>query len=557
MTRRAAVVQGCVSSFTLQMIQKEGLEVIAPRFDSSWLDIAANKSAARARQVLMSTAPLHHQQIIGGTFATDGSQAFAGTVHGNVYYGARGCPYKHLVESSFSFPKPIMPLANAPQAPPKPVSTVPFRRDPDFINRGDLLLRVDERCSQAAGRAALVGLGGVGKSQLGIEYAYRVRERAPETWVFWVHAGTQARFEEGYRTIAKVASIPGWDDPKADILRLVWSWLCYESNGPWVLIVDSADDSDVFSRPDYGHRTNLPDRLDQPVEALSDYLPQSSNGSILVTSRSRDAAFRLIGRNVDIIPVGPMNQVHALVLIEKKLQGRFEECDVVGLAEALDFIPLAINQAAAYISLRTPRVTISRYLQNLRKGDADRAKLLEKDVGDSRRDGNASNSIIANWQMSFEHIRRVRPSATRLLSLMSLFDRQGIPESLLIGHYHHDDTGSGFEDDLYMLLNFSLIAANADGSQFEMHPLVQFSMKRWLELNEELEEWKEKYVLVIDESFPRGEYEDWTMCRKLYPHARAAIEYRPADAAQLKTWASILYRAAWYVQEMQRYQAAI
>ena len=97
--------------------------------------------------------------------------------------------------------------------PPEPCSTVPFRRDPDFVDRVDLLSRVDERCLQPAGRAALVGLGGVGKSQLAIEYTHRTRERSPDTWVFWVHASNAARFEQGYRDIADVIKIAGREDP--------------------------------------------------------------------------------------------------------------------------------------------------------------------------------------------------------------------------------------------------------------------------------------------------------------------------------------------------------
>jgi len=42
-----------------------------------------------------------------------------------------------------------------------------------------------------------------------------------------------------------------------------------------------------------------------------------------------------------------------------------------------------------------------------------------------------TNSIIITWQISFDHIRHVRPSAADLLSLMSFFDRQGISEALL------------------------------------------------------------------------------------------------------------------------------
>ena len=44
----------------------------------------------------------------------------------------------------------------------QPLATIPFRRDPDFVNRGDILDQIDQRCSEPAGRVALVGLGGVG-----------------------------------------------------------------------------------------------------------------------------------------------------------------------------------------------------------------------------------------------------------------------------------------------------------------------------------------------------------------------------------------------------------
>lgn len=66
----------------------------------------------------------------------------------------------------------------------------------------------------------------------------------------------------------------------------------------------------------------------------------------------------------------------------------------------------------------------------------DRDKLLHMDLGDTRRDVTASNSIIKTWQISFEHTSRERPSATWLLSLMSLSNRQGILEPLISGRYH-------------------------------------------------------------------------------------------------------------------------
>ena len=295
------------------------------------------------------------------------------------------------------------------------------------------------------------------KSQVAIEYAYQMRDESPTTWVFWVHAGTQARFEEGYRRIAETTRMEGWDNPKADVLRLVRNWLCDESNGRWVMIVDNADDSGVFFPPLDEQAIGV-DKPGQAAESLSEFLPQSPNGSILITSRSRDVAYRLTGSHAYIREVKPMDKDDALALLRKKLSFDVDEHNATELLQALDYMPLAITQAAAYIEQRAPRMTISRYLNEIRRSDHDRARLLKKDVGDSRRDGRASNSIIATWQISFEHIRKDLPTAARLLSLMSLFDRQGIPESLLHNRYKRDeDKEADFEEDIHTLTSYSLV----------------------------------------------------------------------------------------------------
>lgn len=392
------------------------------------------------------------------------------------------------------------------------------------------------------------------KSQLAIEYAYRVREQSPHKWIFWVHAGTQPRFLEGYRRIAEVAKLCGLNDPQRDLLRFVRNWLSDESNGEWVMIVDNADDLDVFFSP---NTTTYASSLDSSTGMLSDLLPQSPNGSILITSRNRDVAFHLVGYYSDIIEVGPMDQTDALALAEKKLEGGFERKDAIALVEALDRIPLAIAQAAAYILRRSPRVTVSTYLQILQKGEADRMKLLDVDIGNARRDPRASNSIVATWQISFEHIRKEKRSAARLLSLMSLFDRHDIPESLLKGRYQEsDDVDADFEDDLDMLSNFSLVKTNKAVYAFEMHQLVQISTRRWLQLNSELEEWKEKFVGLMDENFPDAWYNNFATCRPLFPHVQGMLEYQPS-ASWLARWASVLMKASNYADYTGDYAAAL
>jgi Tetratricopeptide repeat len=369
--------------------------------------------------------------------------------------------------------------------------------------------------------------------------------------VFWVHASTAARFEEGYRKIAERVGIPGWDKPEADILQLVSNWLGDESNGRWVIIVDNADDPSVFfyQSPDHGSA--------QASRSLSDFLPQSPNGSVLITSRSRDVAYRLTGRDSDIIKVKPMDQGHALALLHKKLPRNLDTTNAIELVQTLDYMPLAITQAAAYISQRAPRITVSKYLRDLRGSDKDRATLLKNDVGDARRDGTASSSIIATWQISFEHIRKERLPAARLLSLMSLFDRQGIPETLLQYSYQEDsDIETNFEDDISTLTSYSLVTMNTEGNEFEMHRLVQFSTKKWLELYNELENWKEKYIKIIDKAFPVGRYENWITCQQLFPHAEMVLSYWPTNEDYLARWALILSNAAQYSKSRGSYKQA-
>jgi tetratricopeptide (TPR) repeat protein len=371
-----------------------------------------------------------------------------------------------------------------------------------------------------------------------------------------VHAGTRTRFEDGFRRIAQAIKLDGWNDPRVDVLRLVRNWLCDESNGQWTMVVDNADDEAVFF--DNTSQSRTAGGLNQPADLLSDYLPQSPNGSILVTSRSQAVAHKLIGTHSNIIEVKPMDEDDALSLLDKKLCSTTARKGAVKLVHALDFMPLAITQAAAFIQQRGPRMSVSRYVDEVCRSDQNRARLLKKDVGDSRRDGCASNSIIATWQISFEYIRKHTPTAARLLSLMSMFDRQGIPESLLQEQYEGDEgVDADLDDDIHTLSSFSLINMSADGREFEMHRLVQFSTKKWLELYGELEAWRGTYATLIDASYPMGRHENWPVCRALLPHAQAMVHGRPEDAKALEAWASVLFKAAWYVAEMGRYSKAL
>ena len=381
-----------------------------------------------------------------------------------------------------------------------------------------------------------------GKSQLAIEYVYQIRERSPETWVFWVHASNAARFGQSYRDIADTAKIFGRRDPKANVFKLVHDWLYYDKRN-WVLVLDNFDDAGFLCDADQGQPTQPDSNALRPPR---DYLPQSQNGSILITSRSREAVLKHIEEK-GVINIGSMGEEDALALFEKKLGKQGDDKYITELAAVLEYMPLAIVQAAAYISQRAPRYSVRQYLEEFQKSDRKRTNLLNHEGGELRRDVEARNSIIITWQISFDHIQQVMSPAADLLSLMSFFDRQGIPEVLLRdqsgqkdaqqcekGHRRGEDTDEQFSvdelgDSIETLRNYSFISVGADKTIFEMHGLVQLATRKWLEANGQLEKWKQRYIKNLCTVFPTGEFENWDECQALFTHAKSAMTQRPEE----------------------------
>ncbi|USP81615.1 TPR-like protein [Curvularia clavata] len=422
-----------------------------------------------------------------------------------------------------------------PETPPQPSCFVPFRRDPDFIDRGTLLDQIRQRCAAPASRIALVGLGGVGKSQLAIEYCYRTAKQSPDTWVFWAHASNTARLEQSFREIADQIKARGRKDPQVDVFKLVHDWLRDVRNGQWLLVLDNADDPGVLSPTDGSSGLQ---------QHLSRYLPSSRHGAVLVTSRTKRAAMQIV-EDIDIISIEPMHDTAAHILLRKKLEGVDEKDDnIAELATTLDYMPLALVQAAAYIRERAPRCSVKQYLEEYQQSDRRKTSLLNREAGHLRRDAAASNSVLITWQISFDHIRSTRQSAAGLLSLMSFFDRQGIQEALLRRQSSAAD--DGFEEDVLALRDYSFIKVTRDADTFEMHSLVQLATRTWLENEGQLDKWREQFISNLCAQLPTGEYENWEKCQILFPHTRVALEQKPNNIESLKEWALLLFKAAWY-----------
>ncbi|KAI0407259.1 P-loop containing nucleoside triphosphate hydrolase protein [Xylaria palmicola] len=434
-----------------------------------------------------------------------------------------------------NFYNTVTSVPNRPETPSKPSFLVPFRRDADFVERKTILDRL-QACPSPASRTALFGLGGVGKSQLVIEHVYRVRDafkqNNKEIWVFWVHAATRARVEEGFKTIADAVKVPGWDQPQADIFQLVYRWLSNENNGQWLMVLDSADDSSVFD-------TTLNEGQASPLLA---YLPQSENGSILITTRDRNVGFKLTGGWENVTEVGAMTHEDGLALLEKKIGPDIDDAHAIELVKVLECMPLAISQAAAYIHQMDELMSIARYLHIFQGNAENRLSLLNQDNGDLGRDPNTKNSVITTWQISFDHIHKTRESAADLLSLMSFFDSQAIQESLIRPKNQPETWDSGFEHDVMTLRNFCLIKVHETGDEFEMHGLVQLATRKWLDIRKKTEEYKMQYLYRLNDALPETSVVLWANYGTFSPHFTRVMNNQPIDKKSIERWIMVLLK---------------
>ncbi|CAG8279392.1 unnamed protein product [Penicillium olsonii] len=390
----------------------------------------------------------------------------------------------------------IYAAPDKPELRPDPLFIVPIPPDPDFVSRDDLLHRI-EQSSGPGSRTVLFGLGGVGKTRLAAEYCHQVRQLSSDTWVFWVHASNAARCEQSLRDIAERTKIPGRKDRNVNIFELFGHWLQDGKLGKWVLVLDNLDNDELLRQPSTTTTTQPPLR----------YLLESSGSSIIVTTRDRKVALEIAGSRKHLIEVQPMNKDEAVDLMRNKMDPAPEKEDLIQLVEELDFMPLAMMQAASYITHRSPRCSPSQYLAKLRESDHRAIELLSDEGHGMYRDYEAKNSIIRTWQISFDHILQSRHTAADLLSLMSFFDRQGIPEDLLhvraVEKKHQDVDDSSqciddFESDIATLRDYSFIAS--DGKKaFTMHRLVQLTVRTWLKTYGREEQWKESFVRNLND----------------------------------------------------------
>ncbi|GAA1025389.1 MULTISPECIES: FxSxx-COOH system tetratricopeptide repeat protein [Amycolatopsis] len=397
----------------------------------------------------MSQGPERHagsaRNVVRG--AVSGGVVQAGTVEGGVHLHG---PSRQAVALPY----------RAGIAPPRAVAFQHRVYSPllaEMLDRGGAAVP----CADGPVRACVVsGLGGVGKTQLVLDYAERLWAAGEvDVWVWG--AGSREAIVSGYARLA--ADLTGIEDhdPEHGAQRLL-EWLA-TTTARWLVVID-----DVQS----------------PGDLRGLWPPATAGGRVVVTTRRHDAALRGPARRV--IEVGVFTPEEADGYLRGALAGQpqllgGDSDGVAGLARELGYLPLALAQAAAYMLDRN--LTCAAYRGRL----ADRRRRLATLVpeGEGLPDEHRA-TVAVTWSLSFERADRLAPAglAGPLLAVASVLDANGIPcgvftapevLALLAAAARREVSGEDAVDGLGCLQRLSLITLDPDSRsrRVRVHALVQ------------------------------------------------------------------------------------
>jgi tetratricopeptide (TPR) repeat protein len=270
-------------------------------------------------------------------------------------------------------------------------------RNPNFTGRTELLGRLGERLTAGGTTAvlpsALHGMGGIGKTQMAVEYIYQHLPDYDIIW--WIQATQQAQIRAGLTELAQRLRLPGSSEANTAIPAVREALRIGRPFRKWLLVFDSAESPEMV-RP---------------------FFPTNGPGEILITSRNPDWAG--IARPLEVTLFTREES--------KELLGRrgpeIDDAEADRLAEKLGDLPLAIEQAATWRA--ETGMPVSEYLRLFDE------KVVE--ILDTSAPADYEVSVAAAWNVSFDELRTRNPAAHQLLLVCAFFAPEPISRSLFTG----------------------------------------------------------------------------------------------------------------------------
>jgi TIR domain len=364
-------------------------------------------------------------------------------------------------------------------------------RNRNFAGRADVLekLQTGFRAGSlpVTTATAIHGLGGVGKTQLVLEYAHW--HAAEYQLVWWIPAQQTTTAVAALSALARQLGVQETADQGEMVAELLEK---LRRRGGWLLIYDNAE----------------------APEQLGPLLPLGGDGHVLITSRNP-----AWGRVAETLPLTVMRRHESVAFLRRRIGSQDEE-QFAALAELLGDLPLALDEAAAYVE--ETQVDLTTYLQLVKKRAAE---LFHLQVTDAQR-------VATAWSVSLDRVRAQSPAAAALLDLCAFLAPEDIPRQLPCDHHnrlppvlaHAAEDPLAYNEAIRPLTRFSLVTVTP--TALGVHPLVQVVVRSRLGPNGE-RRWTRVAVSMLRESFPDRSWEAaaWRTCQRLLPHIHAATEH--------------------------------
>ncbi|GIJ57375.1 FxSxx-COOH system tetratricopeptide repeat protein [Virgisporangium aurantiacum] len=327
---------------------------------------------------------------------------------------------------------------------------------------------------------ALQGLGGIGKSQLAIEYAYRFRSAYDVVW--WIDSDPVTFIDIQLADLGEELDLAPQPNIGEKMKVLVNALQAGDPHRRWLLIFDNAED----------------------VDRVLEFVPQSENGHVLITSRNAEW-----GRTANVVEVDVFQRRESVEHLRRRVPSiRREDAD--RLADLLGDLPIAISAAGAWL--------------------ADTGDDVGRYITEIEQRGVADEYVNAIWDLSLKRLQQQSAAAFRLLQLCSVL----APEIALDLVYSDDFARSLRPIDpslsdrtvraslVQQINRLALLKLDITGrpKQIQVHRVLQHVVRSRMN-DEELEEIRHQVHLVLARFRPEGEVEDpvtWPKFRMLWPH---------------------------------------
>ncbi|MFG1993999.1 FxSxx-COOH system tetratricopeptide repeat protein [Actinoplanes sp. NPDC048988] len=384
-----------------------------------------------------------------------------------------------------------------------------------FVGREDALAALDE--VMAGGRGVITqavhGLGGVGKSEMALQYAHRHRDRYQVRW--WISCDNPDTITTSLADLTTRLN--------ADLMvtatpleAATWAIGWLQNQSGWLLILDNveelADVEQLLAQLDTGH-VLITTRRDLDWEHLLD-------GCLRLELLDREPAVRL--------------------LLERS--GQTDQLTAAVLADELGYLPLALQQAAGY--LRQTRTPMAAYLDRLRS----QPETVLNAIAPGTR---AERAVAQVWLVTLNRLREQRPAAIELLRLLACFAPDEVPRAYLA-----DEPDS--EQELAVLASYNLLVLR--DKTVGMHRLLQWAVREQAKQDEAADHTLDRAIAVLHNAMPGGNpseaVETWPEWALLAPHIDAVERVVPDELADVN-FGSLIGQLGFFYSTQGRHTAAL